>query len=208
MFTPYINYNVDAIALTVPLLCACLLQAGQRLSLSEGYILALRWWFFISGLIALGFAESNQLTYSHVQTELLPYYPAVLMAILASIGILASKLYNNGQKIVLLLALAAFVAYFYVPMVTHDSSLIYALFTISILMLITMFVASVGQRRLFNWLLFLVGARFLILYFQALGGLAVTGVGLIFSGLMIIGVVYYWNKYRTGIAAWAERWLQ
>jgi uncharacterized membrane protein len=208
LYIPYINYNVQAISMVVPLLCACLIQVGHRLSFADGYIRALRWWFFISGFIAIGMAELNHAFKYADQAVLTPYFPGYLLALLAAFGMIESANYNKPQKWVLLFALAIFLISFHIPLLMPDSSLIYAVFTILTLSSIAIFVASVEQRRLFNWLLFFVGVRFLILYFQALGGLAMTGFGLIISGLMIIGMVYYWNKYRSSIASWAERWLK
>ena len=80
--------------------------------------------------------------------------------------------------------------------------------TIFILGLFAIFLASEKRRALFQWLLFLVGARFLILYFQVIGNLAMTGIGLIISGLVVIGITVIWNKHRKTLAEKAEGWLQ
>jgi hypothetical protein len=74
--------------------------------------------------------------------------------------------------------------------------------------LLAVFLASQKERKLFQWILFFMAVRFLVLYFQALGGLATTGGGLILSGGLIIGLTIIWNKYKTQVAIWTERWTQ
>lgn len=67
------------------------------------------------------------------------------------------------------------------------------------------YLVSVDHKKLFQFFVILVGIRFIVLYFQALGGLATTGFGLILSGVIMIAMAIGWNKNRTAIAAWAER---
>jgi len=54
--------------------------------------------------------------------------------------------------------------------------------------------------RLFNLCINLIGLRFLIIYFQVFGSLATTGIGLIISGLIIIGAVVGWMAFKKYIA--------
>jgi hypothetical protein len=200
-----------AIVMTVPLFCACLILLGRRLSFASSYISALCSWFFISGLIVVGMTELESVAgeFTTSTNLMMPYYLGYLLAILASIGVINSNDYNKTQKLVLLFALTTFIISCHIALILPDaSSLIYATLTIATFSFLAMFVASVHQRRLFNWLLFFIGIRFLILYFQALGGLATTGIGLIISGVIIVGMAYYWNKYRSDIAQWIERWMQ
>jgi uncharacterized membrane protein len=63
------------------------------------------------------------------------------------------------------------------------------------------------QKGLFNFWTIAVGLRFLILYFEALRGLAITGLGLIVSGFVIIGTALLWNKYRAWLFKKAEEWI-
>ena len=60
------------------------------------------------------------------------------------------------------------------------------------------------HQRTFNWVTFLIGLRFVVLYFQAVGGLAATGVGLILSGLLIIGVAWAWHSWRERLRQWTK----
>jgi hypothetical protein len=58
------------------------------------------------------------------------------------------------------------------------------------------FLASTACKQLFTFLLFLVGLRFLVVYFQTLGNLTLTASGIMLSGLIIIGGTLFWQKYR------------
>lgn len=57
--------------------------------------------------------------------------------------------------------------------------------------------AALGNfRRLFDACSVIIATRFLMVYFEVFGTLAMTGMGLIFSGMLILGVAYGWYRYR------------
>ncbi len=55
-----------------------------------------------------------------------------------------------------------------------------------------------GWRWLFQLFTLSIGLRFFVVYLQAFAGLAATGVGLIVSGLLIIGLVMLWRQSLKG----------
>jgi uncharacterized membrane protein len=71
--------------------------------------------------------------------------------------------------------------------------------TIFALLLISFIFLSLNMEKLFNFMVMLIGVRFIIIYFQVFGSLAYTGVGLIISGLIIIGFVAAWYRYGKKI---------
>ena len=73
---------------------------------------------------------------------------------------------------------------------------------IGMLLLLSFLFAGLNHQRLFNLCVNLIGLRFLIIYFQVFGSLATTGIGLIVSGLIIIGAVVGWYKSRKKVQAW------
>ena len=206
---PLFQENIYAIMMVLPLLCASLSLYGENFQFSPHYIRASQDWFFITGLIALCVVETKDCLYGSSQyLHLTPYVAGYGFALLTVFAIAISKHYSGAQKIVMTLALCIFLLPFHFSMLIGYSEFAYAAATILVLTLMAIFVASVHARGLFQWLLFLVGVRFLILYFQALGGLALTGLGLIVSGVVIISIAVLWGKYRRAIGIWAERWMQ
>lgn len=64
-----------------------------------------------------------------------------------------------------------------------------------------------GQKRLFDFFLAGVGIRFLIIYFQIIKTLAFTALGLIVSGILIIGLSWLYLKKREQIQQMMEKFL-
>ncbi len=206
---PFFQENIYAILMVIPLFCAFLSLFGEKINFSKHYVRAAQDWFFLTGLIALVAVELRDISYHHTEVlNLTPYMAGYLFALLTAFVIAVSTYYNTAQKIVLALALGAFLLPFHFSNMMVHSDFAYAATTILALTLMAVFVASVHRRGLFQWLLFFVGVRFLVLYFQALGGLAMTGLGLIVSGIFIISMAVLWSKYRRAIGSWAERWMQ
>jgi len=71
--------------------------------------------------------------------------------------------------------------------------------TIFALLLLSFIFLSLNMEKLFNFMVMLIGVRFIIIYFQVFGSLAYTGIGLIISGLIIIGFVAAWYRYGKKI---------
>lgn len=67
-----------------------------------------------------------------------------------------------------------------------------------------MHVGNQGLTTSFNIMTLLIGIRFIILYFQALGGLAATGFGLIISGALLIAIAWAWQQYRKRLQQWTQ----
>ena len=61
--------------------------------------------------------------------------------------------------------------------------------------------AASGRKRLFDIATFVIAARFVVVYFEVFGSLAATGVGLIISGIVILGAAYVWHTYRQRLAS-------
>jgi uncharacterized membrane protein len=206
---PIFQQNYPAVFMAVPLLCAVLTFASKRLVGEIGSTRAFRDWTLIGGLVALLVVElQHQFPPGQVTHGLIAYYPGYVLAVFAALGIWQNAEYKPIQKILLWATLALFLIPFHFSLFGVKASIAYAIFTILIVGFMTVFLASIKETRLFQWFLFLLGVRFLFLYFQALGGLATTGVGLIISGGLVIAMAVLWNKYRTSLAVWTERWVQ
>lgn len=206
---PIFQQNYPAVFMAVPLLCASLTFVSKRWGGEVAATRAFRSWTVIGGLIALLVVElQRQLPVGQVTHGLIAYYPGYVLAIVAALGVGQNGDYKPIQKILLWITIILFLVPFHFTLFGVKASIAYAIFTILIVGLMTVFLASVKATRLFQWFLFLLGLRFLFLYFQAMGGLATTGVGLIISGGIVIAMAVFWNKYRKALAVWTERWVQ
>ena len=62
--------------------------------------------------------------------------------------------------------------------------------------------STLERPRLFDTFLAGMGLRFLVVYFQVFGSLAATGLGLIFSGLLIIACAILFFRYKQKLGNW------
>ena len=76
------------------------------------------------------------------------------------------------------------------------------LYSVITLCLLGIFFSIKGQKRLFHLTTLTTGIRFLIVYFEVLESLAFTGIGLVVSGLIILGTTILWYKSRARIDQW------
>lgn len=59
-------------------------------------------------------------------------------------------------------------------------------------------------KRLFDLSSVVIALRFVVIYFEVFGSLAATGLGLIVSGGVIIGVALVWHRMRARLRLWME----
>lgn len=207
LFWPIFHQNYTAISMSLPLLFWCITLVLQKLSLPNSMMRAFQIWTLLVFLFAVAVGDLHFATELKSTRDLSLYMPAYGLAILAGIGIWFATSYNLLQKLLLTLALLMFVLQFILPWL-NVYDFVYAITTMLILGLIAVFFASLQQRRLFQLFLILLGLRLLNLYFQALGGLALTGLGLVAAGVLILAMGVLWSKYRTKLAVRVERWLK
>lgn len=216
---PELQWNDDALAvlfLTTPLLSASLYYLSQYSKALQGFSSSLYFWFQLSGIVMLAFIDmarsGGDLESPLWHGYIVPYGFAIALAL----GILFQPRYRWLNKGVLLAALSLVLLYFYPDwlftgqqgyvfwdeqannrVVWHQADDLRApLLTITILFLYAIHAATQGQQRSFNIATFLIGLRFVVLYFQAMGGLAATGIGLIISGVIIISIAWLWYQLQ------------
>lgn len=213
-----------AALLLAPLLAALLYQLALRNKWLHGFASSLFFWFQVGAVIALVFADIARSGGELLDYQASRYLPAYMAAALLAVGILLQQQYRLTNKLLLLAALALLLLYYYPDLLftgeqryslfgTYDHETVSfwqaddvraPLLTLAILFLYAIHAGNVGHQRTFNLVTFLIGARFVILYFQAMGGLAATGVGLIISGGLIMGIAWLWYKGRERLRAWSK----
>lgn len=55
------------------------------------------------------------------------------------------------------------------------------------------------HKRWFDAASLVIALRIVIVYFEVFGSLAMTGLGLIFSGLVILGIAFAWHRFRERV---------
>lgn len=216
--------ELPAVLLLAPLLSATLYLLARRVAILHKTSSSFFFWFQISALIAL---IAIDLMRSGADTQVFDwhwYLPAWLTAALLIALILLRHAYKSLNKSLLIAAILLLVLY-YEPSILFTGQTRYTfsaldsvarasiwsaddirapVLTILILFLYAIHAGNSGYHRTFNLITFLIGLRFVVLYFQAMGGLAATGVGLILSGLMIIGIAWFWYSSRDRLQNWSK----
>lgn len=204
----FMQKDFKSIFMMTPLICASLTLLSKKIVGELGPTRAFRYWTVIAGLFSV--MDTGALTTkNHVAIDnwFNAYAGSYALAAVVAAGIWKNKDYKQLQKIILLTLLGIFLILSHLSLLNVTAPIIYAVFTILILGLLSVFLASQQERRFFQIILIFIGIKFVDLYFKALGGLATTGFGLIFSGILILGMALLWNKQRVSLANWIETWI-
>ena len=212
-FQAWVKNHAGLVILDVPMLVAfvwiVLKISGRARQLAHGFGV---WAFLLMllGAVSLEFSDSlsdRSRNFDRSTYELAKLLVAWVLPLSVGSIVLLHEAWTRIQRSLI----AGFIGIFSVLITTATLGLLgyfsAALGTAIVLLAAALCFASFGRRGLFQMFLTLVGIRFLILYFQALGGLAYTGWGLIVSGSVVIAAATLWQKNRRMITDWAEKRL-
>ena len=135
------------------------------------------------------------LGYMRLELLLLFFTQTPLLAVSATAGLLFGLIYVSGLSTAPFLRAVnrwAIVLYYAVLILGEDGLHdIMTGFGISIgfLAILAWYAMHAGRVRLFNWTLFFIAVRLVILYFQVFESLGIAGMWLTLSGLVILGAV-------------------
>lgn len=136
--------------------------------------------------------------------EALWFWPMALLGILGSFLLSFSQSQTKVQKVLG----NALVVVLLLTSLMYDLGVEFGILrglpTVIGLLLLSLYFVSLQKRKLFQVFLIFVALRFLFFYFEALGGLALSGIGLILSGGIILFFAYLWGRYRSKLTNWAE----
>lgn len=213
-------------ALLAPLLSATLMSFIARFKNLHYFNVSFHFWFLLTAILALITADLLHSVGEHELFTTALYVPAWGIAGLLSLGIALRQDYPLLNKL-LLICILILLLLFYHPDLLFTGQMLYMesyygaqteytanlfladdirapFLSLLILFLYAFHAGTLGRKTIFNLLTFLIGLRFLVLYFQALGGLAATGIGLIISGTLIITIVYFWYRGKERLQTWVQ----
>lgn len=203
--------GVNVEFLFLPVLLGVLHQISSLVKGGEPFQKALISWLtalFICGTAWGDFriAATRQWTEGSLNFTYPPFF-LILIASLVLVWVLflmfLSK--HSSKNKMGILSMMALYAIMYVPKIQAlDSQLLGAFLLLAGWALLAWYFALMHQPRLFQQMILLIGIRFLVIYFQVFGTLTTTGIGLIVSGLLIVGATLLWIKYQKKIYQLAE----
>jgi uncharacterized membrane protein len=62
-----------------------------------------------------------------------------------------------------------------------------------------------GHKRIFDTITLMITIRILVVYFEVFGSMLETGIGLVISGIMILGLAWVWYRFRDRLAGMVRR---
>ena len=153
---------------------------------------------FVGGAFGGSYASTVLYRIESLPVPLAPWFAALLA--LVSVWFLRGQQDSKGWKIAfsVLLISAAISITVHLPL---DAVLMRRLFGLGVFTVVWGAAAAASafadRQRLFNFCTFLIASRLVIAYFEIFGSLAATGIGLIFSGGVILGAVWGWARLRN-----------
>ncbi len=208
-FNPITDDNVRAmVSISVPILLSALaFWAQAMLRLSPFLREAFTYWGI--GLFAIGgtilgniFWESGHVHIAHDSRAylLIPWF-SLLLAILGSLA-------RSGKVKKELCALTAVFLFFLgvyltIPVLFENlgspafRQIAGATGFIALGGLAATISAMANMKRLYETATRLIALRFIIVYFQVFGSLTKTGVGLVFSGIIVLAFAYFWHRMKS-----------
>lgn len=129
-------------------------------------------------------------------------------ALLASASVFTIKPRCSARlRVAMIGMLISLVLFAGLPILLHpqDEQIISCAGFITVLGFAAAAAALAGRKPLFDLLTLVITVRFLIIYFEVFGSLAATGLGLIVSGLVILGTTYLWHRFRMQFVTLFER---
>ncbi len=199
--------NFFIILLTIPLLCFFLSNAMNGIEWLVRFRKIFNQWAVVATIVAIG---TTDFYYSIVQVnfETRALIPVYLFVLLCTALLYIRSDFSIKERIIITLIIAimlfAYLPDFILshPDINETGELFGASYSIIQLILFSMFFTIRNSKRLFNVIILLIGLRFIIVYFQVFGDLAITGFGLIISGMLIIGISLLWFKKREKLETW------
>jgi uncharacterized membrane protein len=195
------------IASTTPLVCGLIASILDFTKINEYFLKSFRYLVFTLGLGAVFWADFfGYFWRSSIRVEAL--IPSLVLVIISAFLFIMRKDVGNKRKIVFCLLLTFYELIFVLQVFDAREKFWGAFIDIPLLIFASIYFLSIDYKRVFSFLSALIGIRFLIVYFQAFGGLATTGFGLILSGILLLVFVKLWIKFNPKFEKWTTEIME
>ncbi|MDR1694211.1 MAG: DUF2157 domain-containing protein [Lactobacillaceae bacterium] len=154
-------------------------------------------WLIISIIIQSVFMEFKYNWYKSLQyyDGGISYSSAALLIIgLFSLAVVSAYLYRKEAAAYIFYSIMVLMLFSLFIDAAGYSKLVKAASTFSMLALLMAYAHKNNAAKLFNFAGALAAVRIFIIYLQVFGSLLTTGVGLIISGLILLGIIIVWHK--------------
>jgi uncharacterized membrane protein len=206
--------NLLPVFIVTALLSVPLASIFGRFTQNRYFTKSLWSWGFVAGIVAMFVGDGHYTEFERVGSCAL--YPALSLLPLASLLVINRKDVHWIEKVAVVSFLCFSVGIFIPSLFMHDWKwkAVYdlrdafqiigaAYFIISALLLALVF--AIRKRFwLFRTMIILVGLRFLVVYFQVFEDLATTGLGLLVSGGVILGMTFLGYKLSPKLNSWVQ----
>ncbi len=205
-----INYrHTDVVVVSIFMVLVSVTLYSRKYISNEGYRNALRSWmilWLIGSIIILEVFGTDFLRHAKELQANFIIVPAFL-ALIAVDSVWRSDFFVGVQKIIASLIVLSVITYLFLILSAIEFEFIPAILTVSIFILCAVLCATIKNKYLFNLFIGLVILRCIVFYFQALGGLATTGVGLIMAGVIILFATIMWKRHSNILLKKIEGWI-
>lgn len=198
------------IFLFFPLMCLTFGNLLSSIRIFERFGKSFNFWAIVSVSVTI-FVTDLYYSFSEIDIKFKSFWPVIIFSILALIFMNIRKQIQKKEKIIISVIIVFFLTIYLIPKLIYldgdfdEFGEVFApLVTIVSLVLFSIYFSIRDNKKIFNLITLLIGLRFIIVYFQVIGNLALTGFGLIISGLFIIGIALAWYKSHEKIEKWIK----
>lgn len=198
--------RILTIGYSLPLICALVAILLRQWPASELFAQAFRFhaWLTAMGVI-IATDGSSMLNKPPWHWHTTTTWVGIAVACLVLAGMTWRRQPSVSSRILLGLMIILYTTTPPLVIGLHLSHWFSALFTMALFAVAATWLVREGSLRLANGLVFLLGMRFLVLFFTAFGGLIDAGIGMILSGIVILGFVWLWSRVQKRLLDWMER---
>ncbi len=201
---PRPDHRLQVVLYSLPLLLLSFSRFFQLFPRMHHHAAASRFWAYASGLTALAVADFFHGFDSQPSIpDLTPLVPVLMFAVLHA-ALDHGRFRSPVRRLLAVILIGLYLTQIAAGVRAGESTFLAALLTVGTLFAAAVWMGLDKNRRLFHLLVILIALRFFIAYLIAFGGLALTGIGLIFSGLLILTILWLWRRHQPRILLWLE----